>query len=76
VAWLARVFRVHEVVSSNLTAPTSFTGLSPIALDFHFFLLPTRPGLTQVDWLLWFADRNEAIFSPCKNSHIQFLKKR
>src|SRR5687767_3142926 len=22
VAWLARVFRVHEVVSSNLTAPT------------------------------------------------------
>ena len=24
VAWLARVVRVHEVVSSNLTAPTSF----------------------------------------------------
>src|SRR5438552_6529407 len=24
VAWLARVFRVHEVVSSNLTAPTMF----------------------------------------------------
>jgi hypothetical protein len=25
VAWLARVFRVHEVVSSNLTAPTTFS---------------------------------------------------
>jgi hypothetical protein len=24
VAWLARVVRVHEVVSSNLTAPTNF----------------------------------------------------
>ncbi len=24
VAWLARVVRVHEVVSSNLTAPTIF----------------------------------------------------
>ena len=26
VAWLARVVRVHEVVSSNLTAPTIFFG--------------------------------------------------
>ncbi len=24
VAWLARLFRVQEVVSSNLTAPTTF----------------------------------------------------
>ena len=31
VAWLARVFRVHEVVSSNLTAPTIFLlGRSPV----------------------------------------------
>jgi hypothetical protein len=26
VAWLARLFRVQEVVSSNLTAPTIFSG--------------------------------------------------
>ena len=28
VAWLARLFRVQEVVSSNLTAPTTFKFLS------------------------------------------------
>ena len=27
VAWLARLFRVQEVVSSNLTAPTIFSPL-------------------------------------------------
>ena len=29
VAWLARLFRVQEVVSSNLTAPTILQGSGP-----------------------------------------------
>ena len=32
VAWLARLFRVQEVVSSNLTAPTIFLNLARMKL--------------------------------------------
>ncbi len=51
VAWLARLFRVQEVVSSNLTAPTIFQ--LPIAewkfkQRLHFLkwqaFLQTRPA--------------------------------
>ena len=37
VAWLARVVRVHEVVSSNLTAPTTGEGGGSSVKDLERF---------------------------------------
>jgi hypothetical protein len=37
VAWLARLFRVQEVVSSNLTAPTIFPRQKASETRKHFY---------------------------------------
>src|SRR5262245_14534243 len=42
VAWLARLFRVQEVVSSNLTAPTIF--LSQVSARPECFQVVPLPG--------------------------------
>ena len=39
VAWLARVVRVHEVVSSNLTAPTIFPSGNLVPFDSWYYVL-------------------------------------
>ena len=35
VAWLARLFRVQEVVSSNLTAPTNFIKKNEVLIKIY-----------------------------------------
>ena len=52
VAWLARLFRVQEVVSSNLTAPTIFkiTGFRFSIAELGF---PGDEPVAEISWRLF-----------------------
>ena len=53
VAWLARLFRVQEVVSSNLTAPTIFSTVRCTSFDV---VLPLTSILQRIDPAKLFAN--------------------